>query len=142
MCFRIQHVAATQAESNRSTLTMLSILSTTANSNEIKWMQNKTQAKKHNFPINCPKTGANPNQAQCHPDPEQAKRAGRGIACPELVEGDLAFDLPKQLRVPWGASQTVPARALRIKYKPATPAESDSSEQDPVVELVNKSQPQ
>jgi hypothetical protein len=81
---------------------MLSILSTTANSNEIKWMQNKTQAKKHNFPINCPKTGANPNQAECHPDPEQAKRAGRGIACPELVEWTSAFDLPKQLRVPWG----------------------------------------
>jgi hypothetical protein len=86
MCFRIQYVAATQAESHRSTPTMLSILSTTVNSNEIKWMQNKTQAKKHNFPNHCPKTGANPKQAECHPDPEQAKRAGRGIACPELVE--------------------------------------------------------
>jgi hypothetical protein len=108
MSFRFQCVPATPAESDRSAPLMLSILSTPVNPNDFKWMQQTTQAKKHNFPTLCLKNGANrpgsASGAEIHFPTEEAVLC---VSC--VLRGGPSY------------------RWNQIKCVPATQAESNGS---------------
>ena len=125
MFFRIQCVPATPAESNGSAQALLSILSTPPNSNDFKQMQNTTQAKNHNFPKHCLKTGAKRANRPANPSGAEFRFPTGEALCALCV----LRDEPSYSR-------------NQIKYEPATPAKSDRSSPDPVVNLVNTTQVQ
>jgi hypothetical protein len=125
MFHRIQCVPATPPESNGSAPALLSILSTPPNSNDFKWMRNTTQAKKHNFPKHCLKTGAKRANRPANPSGAEFRFPTGEALCALCV----LRDEPSYSR-------------NQIKYEPATPAKSDRSSPDPVVNLVNTTQVQ